>query len=99
MDPTNLGRSRRTHAGVLNCWVTETKLTPWLSNCSRILAKSASPVDKRPATFLGEKTMSLLGLPAFFHRPMIQGIDQSLKLGIQLVGLGEEFELLAETKI
>jgi hypothetical protein len=32
---------------VLNCWVTETKDTPWASNSSTSLAKSASDLVKR----------------------------------------------------
>jgi hypothetical protein len=32
---------------VLNCWVTDTKLTPCLSNCSTILAKLFAEIRRR----------------------------------------------------
>src|SRR4030081_1343381 len=41
-DRSTLRVSRPIEVVVLNCWVTETKETPWVSNNSTSLAKSAS---------------------------------------------------------
>jgi len=42
-----LSVSRPIEVVVLNCWVTETKDTPWRSNTSTIRAKSDSARDNR----------------------------------------------------
>src|SRR6266481_130019 len=46
-DRSTLRVSRPMEVVVLNCWVTETKDTPWASNSSTSLAKSASDLVRR----------------------------------------------------
>ena len=46
-DNSTLRVSRPIEVVVLNCWVTETKETPWASKSSTSLAKSASDLVRR----------------------------------------------------
>ncbi len=46
-DKSTLRVSRPIEVVVLNCWVTETNETPWASNSSTSLAKSASDLVSR----------------------------------------------------
>src|ERR1035437_3828830 len=46
-DSSTLSVSRPIEVVVLNCWVTETKDTPWASNSSTSLAKSANDRVRR----------------------------------------------------
>src|SRR5882672_2661060 len=96
-DKSTLSVSRPIDVVVLNCWVTETNETPWVSNSSTSLAKSAIDlVDDNDVNLSGADIVQQLlkigtiGRPAGVSPVVIAGPDQGpAGMGLAFdVGLG-----------